>query len=145
MTDDETGEDDPLSPFAHIERLIGEGKLSRDVVQSAEHYWHEYLQEALALPNGDRVTVTRRSFYHLIADSRIARKPGRIIIILRNVFAIHAARFGRREAFSEWREDERTLVGYAILDPDGGVRAIHIVAPTEQRRKMKQGDVLWRR
>lgn len=145
MTGNEGVAGDPLSPFAHIERLIGAGRLSGDVVQSADRYWHEHLQEMIALPNGERVVVTRRSFYHLIADGRIARKPWRMAIILRNVFAIHAARFGRREAFSEWREDEQTLVGYAILDPDGGVRAIHIVTPTEQRRKMKQGEQLWRR
>lgn len=145
MTDHEPDVDDPLSPFTHIERLIGAGRIGRDVVQSADRYWHDHLQETIALPNGERVVVTHRSFYHLIADGRIARKPWRVAMILRNVFAIHAARFDRREAFSRWREDEQTLVGYAILDPDGGVRAIHIVTPTEQRRKMREGDVLWRR
>lgn len=145
MTDHERDADDPLSPFAHIERLISEGRISRDVVQSADRYWHEHLQESIVLPNGEHVMVTRRSFYHLIADGRIARKPWRVAMILRNVFAIHAAKWGRREAFSRWREEEQTLVGYAILDPDGGVRTIHIVTPTEQRRKMKQGERLWRR
>lgn len=135
MADHERDADDPLSPFAHIERLIGEGRISRDVVQSADRYWHEHLQEMIALPNGEHVVVTRRSFYHLIADGRIARKPWRVAIILRNVFAIHAARFGRREAFSRWARRSKHLWGMLFLTLMGvSARSISLRRPSSDAR-----------
>ena len=128
---------------ARVERLVAKGEMPQEAVSEAEDLWYQTLHAGVVMPNGETARVTLNDLYHIIVDSRIWRRPDRIERLLRGVFEIHEADFGRRRALSRWQEDERELFGYAILELDGGVRTMHVITERELRRQQRKGERLW--
>lgn len=126
-----------------IERLIAAGELPRAAVTRAEQFWQERFRYGILLPNGETAHVTLGDLYHVIIDDRIWRHPERIERILQGIIEIRTARQERRRALSRWQEDGLQLFGYAILEPDGRVRTLHVVVPSEFRRQQRQGERRW--
>lgn len=131
-------------PGARIERLIGEGKITREAVEAAEKLWEERLRYGITMPNGETAIITLNDLYHVIVDDRIWRKVYRIERLLLGVFEIRTARLGRRVALSQWEEAGKVLFGRAILDVDSSVRSMHLIDARKLRRERAVGDLLWR-
>ncbi len=131
------------SPMARISRLVSEGRIAPDAVAGAEQLWRERVASGVLMPNGEIARVELLDLYHLIVDDRIRRKPERIERLLRGVFEIREAQHGRRRALSRWHEGESPLLGYAILEPDGRVRTMHLIGDRELRRSRRKERLLW--
>jgi hypothetical protein len=95
------------------------------------------------MPNGETARIQLSDLYHLIVDQRIWRKPERIERILAGVIAIHEGDRGRRQAFSRWEEADVVLLGYAILEPDGRVRTMHLIDERRFERRRRRARLLW--
>ncbi len=130
------------TPRERIERLVAEGRKARADFERALLFWRQRLQAGILLPTGEMVRITLDDLYHLLIDDRISRKPERIELILKTVFEVRQAREGRRRLLSAWKEDERHLFGFAILDPDSRVRTMHVIAERDLRKYVKE-PVLW--
>ncbi len=134
------------SPKERIERLIREGKITREAVGPAEKLWEERLQYGVIIPNGERITIRLDDLYHVIVDHRIWRKPQRIEQMLLGIFEIRTGREGRRIALSRWGEQvDVSLYGSIVLESDSGIRSLHVVDDKRIRREMKKGVLLWNR
>ncbi|MBX6770872.1 MAG: hypothetical protein IRY83_04050 [Chloroflexi bacterium] len=130
------------SPRERIERLIREGKMTREAVDRAEYLWHERWQRGIQMPNGEVVSISLDDLYHLLVDNRIWRKPERIERILHGVYELRATREGRRRALSRWDEEGQSLVGYAIISGDSHAWTMHIIAERDLR-KYRDEELLW--
>ncbi len=130
------------SPRERIERLIREGKMTREAVDRAEYLWYERWQRGIQMPNGEVVSISLDDLYHLLVDNRIWRKPERIERILQGVYELRATREGRRRALSRWDEEGRSLVGYAIISGDSHAWTMHIIAERDLR-KYRDEELLW--
>jgi len=130
------------SPRERIERLIREGKMTREAVDRAEYLWYERWQRGIQMPNGEVVSISLDDLYHLLVDNRIWRKPERIERILHGVYELRATREGRRRALSRWDEEGQSLVGYAIISGDSHAWTMHIIAERDLR-KYRDEELLW--
>ncbi len=130
------------SPRERIERLIREGKMTREAVAQGERLWRERWQGGIRMPNGEVVSISLDDLYHLLVDNRIWRKPERIERILQGVYELRATREGRRRALSRWDEDGQSLVGYAIITRDRHAWTMHIIAERDLR-KYRDEELLW--
>ena len=126
-----------------IQRLIAEGKLAPDLVAHAEELWSRQWQDGIVMPNGWRIRVTLDDLYHLIVDSRIARKPERIDLMLRHVYEIREARDRRHRILSRWRENAEDRHAFGILAGDR-LWTAHLIMPRDLQ-KYQDETVLWRR
>lgn len=134
------------SPRARVERLIQEGKISREAVAEAERCWRERLSRGIELPSGEIVRVTFNDLYHVIVDRRILLRPERIEAALTSAFEIRTARQERRLVFSRWREGEAERLAVAVLDADFTLKSLHLIDERRlQRYTRHSGDVLWKR
>ncbi|MDA8187278.1 MAG: hypothetical protein M0T85_03950 [Dehalococcoidales bacterium] len=127
-----------------IERLIVDGKKSREDVAKAIRFWRQGLQSDVRLPSGDAAQITLDDLYHLMVDDRILRKPERILQIVQGTFEIRQAKGERRRVPSSWVEEGHSLYGFAIIEPDGRIRTMHIVGYNDLRKYRKE-TVLWAR
>lgn len=140
-----SGIDRSDDPIVIIERKIASGEVDRDQVARARALWGRELRDGVVMPNGERVTITERSLYHVLSDERLRRRPERIAQLLAGVFELRTANFGRRRGLSEWYENEALRYGFAILDSDGHLRTMHLIDARTMRKKSRQGERLWRR
>ena len=127
-----------------IERLIAEGKKSGEDVANAIQFWQQQLQSDIRLPSGDAAQITLDDLYHLMVDDRILRKPERILQVAQGVFEIRQAKGERRRILSSWVEGEQSLYGFAIIEPDGRIRTMHVVGYNDLRKYRKE-TLLWSR
>jgi len=130
------------TPRQRIERLVAEGKKSRQAVERAEQVWRERLQQAISIPGGQNALVLLDDLYHIIIDDRLLRRPERIEHLIRGAFEIHATRHGRRRVLGAWREEGRRIVGFAIIDEDGRVRSMHVIDERDLRKYQRE-QMLW--
>ncbi|MBI4507009.1 MAG: hypothetical protein HY691_15875 [Chloroflexi bacterium] len=126
-----------------LEHLVAEGKLPRTAIDQGEAFWRVHLQQGVPMPNGQTAIISLDTLYHLLADHRIWRKPDRILALLPHVFEVRTASLRRWRALSQWEEGDQVLSGYAMFDPDGRLRTLHVVRPRELRRMQRQGERLW--
>ena len=127
-----------------IERLIAEGKKSGEDVANAIQFWQQRLQSDVRLPSGDVVQITLDDLYHLMVDDRILRRPERIEQVVQEAFEIRQAKGERRRVLSSWVEGEQSLYGFAIIEPDGRIRTMHVVGYNDLRKYRKE-TLLWSR
>ena len=131
------------TPRARIDRLVAEGKITREAVAKAEQIWQDQLQGGIAMPSGEVVPIALDDVYHVIADPRILRKPERIALILMHVFEIREARWGMRRALARWQEENRTLAGYAIISTENTLKTAHVIDEAELRRIQRKEQLVW--
>jgi len=134
----------PESVKQRIERLIAEGKKSGEDVANAIQFWQQRLQSDIRLPSGDTAQITLDDLYHLMVDDRILRKPERVLQVAQGVFEIRQAKGERRRILSSWVEGEQPLYGFAIIEPDGRIRTMHVVGYNDLRKYRKE-TLLWSR
>ncbi|HKP54146.1 MAG TPA: hypothetical protein VJ183_16025 [Chloroflexia bacterium] len=132
-------------PKARIERLIGEGKITREAVDAAERLWVGRLRNGVVIPNGELIIITLRDLHHVLVDDRIWRKPERIEQALLGIFEIRPGRLGRRVALSRWMEDDKSLFGMILIEVDNTLRSLHLVDSRRLSREMRKGEALWKR
>lgn len=133
------------SAAGRIDRLVREGRMPREAVDTAEQLWRERLRGGVELPNGERVTITLGDVHHVIIDVRIWRHPERIERALAEATEIRLADDQFRHVLSRWDEGAQEVLGHAVLRPDGGLQALHLVDERRIRREQRRGVLLWRR
>lgn len=133
-------------PLRQVEELIARGQLSREAVERARMIWRLHLQHGVAMPNGERVSISEQDLHHVLLHERILRKPERIERLIRSVFELRSVGTeGRRVGLSTWTEEDRAIFSYVILDPDNHLRTAIIADARKLRKLARQGSLLWRR
>src|SRR5207249_1177303 len=101
------------------------------------------LHMGILMPHGEIARIELPDLYHLIVDDRIWRHPERIERLLRSIFEIREAREGRRRALARWLEGETEHIAFAIVEPDGRVRTMHIIDARRLGRYRRREILLW--
>ena len=130
-------------PKLRVDRLIAEGKMTAVAVRAAEMLWRARLRQGVLMPHGEVARIELPDLYHLIVDDRIWRHPERIEQLLRSIFEIREAREQRRRALARWMEGETEHIAYAILEPDGRVRTMHVIDARRLARYRRREILLW--
>lgn len=139
-----SNEEDQGDSRARVDAGVRSGGLDGELVDRARDFWEQHVRVGLRLPNGEHVTVTDERFNHvLFRESRILRKPERVVRLIAAVSAIHTARYGHRAALGQWQEGEITIYGYAILNAQGFLLTAHIVDLKKLRKLARDGELLW--
>jgi hypothetical protein len=133
------------TPRERIERLIATGRIDKVSVDHALMLWRQEWQTPIPLAHGEHVFISLDDLYHAIADPRVLRRPERIERALRGLFELRTTTPPeRRVGLSRWEEGPVVLCAIFILDPHGGLRAIHFVDERRIRREQRKGDLLWK-
>ena len=138
----EPGADDE-SVRERVERLIVEGRLTRDAVREAERVWAERLRHGVRMASGQSVHVSLGDLYHAIVDSRIARKPWRIETMIAGIYELRTAESDRMLGLTRWIEETGELQGYVILTSERTLRSVHVVDERRLRKLARRGERLW--
>ena len=132
------------TPQERIQRLIREGRKTREEVERAEAFWYERLRSGVRLPNGDLVQISHADLCHVIVDDRISREPQRIGRALLSAFEMRETEGGRRLVLSSWQEGERERLAALIIDASINLRSLHLIDQRRLERYRRQaGPILW--
>jgi len=132
------------TPQERIQRLVTEGRKTREEVELAEAFWRERLRSGVQLPNGDLIQISRADLYHVIVDDRISREPQRIERALLSAFEMRETEGGRRLVLSSWQEGERERLAALIIDASNNLRSLHLIDRRRLERYRRQaGPILW--
>jgi len=138
------GDSPSLTPREVIERRVRSGSISAEEVDHARAVWRTSgLSDGTIAPFGQRVIVNESDLEHIVLDSRVRRKPERILAVIKHVVELRTAKFGRRMGLSQWDEDGRAMYGFVILEPDGRTRTLKIIDERGFRKLARRGTRIW--